>query len=479
MNRRYIHTFASVAVAASIAPAEAQTLQVLSVDDERSRISVARLANDASCGASHYAAPLDLDDAVIRAICAHPRARRAWAETRAHGADLQMANAAYLPRLDAMTRAQDEARTTAQNADGQRSSQQSRSASTAHGMLDMSWVLFDFGKRGAARKRASALLAAANAAQDETLQAVLFNAAAAFYAVRDAQASLDAAKRATTIASESLEQATAKHVSGVGSLADVLQARTCFRRAMLEYVEAESRVQMTIGALAVAIGLDANTVLQLTTEHRDPSSDDDSAHINDANVAQLIAEAKVHRPGLMAVRARLEAARANVDIARSQYRPTISLVGNLFHTTPLSQRQSTATSGGGMVGVQMTIPLFAGFAARYSVQRAQAHADADKEALRDAELQVSLDVWNSYHSVRSIAANLANSLHLLNDAEHALRLARGRYKEGMGTFAELLSAQTALGDAHRQRLRTISKWRTTRLQLAASLGRLGLPMPAE
>ena len=131
-------------------------------------------------------------------------------------------------------------------------------------------------------------------------------------------------------------------------------------------------------------------------------------------------------------------------------------------------------SHGTTIGIQLTIPLFEGFASGYRVAQARAAADAQEADLRDTELRVSLEVWRSYQALRTDAANLTNSKELLGDAQRALEIARGRYKAGVGTFVELLNAQTALADAQRQRVGAVSQWRTARLRLAASLGDLGL-----
>ncbi|ALB14658.1 hypothetical protein ACT79_30375 [Burkholderia pseudomallei] len=80
----------------------------------------------------------------------------------------------------------------------------------------------------------------------------------------------------------------------------------------------------------------------------------------------------------------------------------------------------------------------------------------------------------SYQSLQTDTANLDNSKDLLGDAQRSLDIARGRYKAGVGTFTELLNAQTALADAQKQRVQALSKWRTARLKLAASLGSIGL-----
>ncbi|QCP48398.1 TolC family protein [Trinickia violacea] len=456
--------------------AEAQMRDVFRTRGDVSATPTMQLLHGTSCRPLSDARSLELEDAILQAICANPRVHRAWADARAQAAALGFVDAAYLPTLHATAGIERDTLSTTYDYSALRadSISQSQNTSSKYAMLNLSWVLFDFGKRGAAQRQARALLAAANASQDDTLQTVLFNAARAFYALRDAQALLAAAQRSEAIAGESVAEASAKHKAGAGTLADELQASTSFRRAVLDRVSAEGDVRAAAGALAIAIGLDANTALQIAPQERDP---DALAELG-AGIDQLIDEAKQHRPNLIAARAKLDAARANVDAARAQGRPTISLVGSLTQNNPSYQQQPQSIpitrSRGSMIGMQVTIPMFEGFASGYRVEQTLAQADAQEATLRDTELQASLDVWTSYHGVQASAINLANSRDLLNDAQRALDITRGRYKEGVGTFTELLNAQTAFADAQKQRVLAVSKWRAECLKLAASLGRLGI-----
>lgn len=304
---------------------------------------------------------------------------------------------------------------------------------------------------------------------------MFFNAAQAFYALRAAQASLDAAQRTETLSRESLAEASARHEAGAGTLADELQARTSYRRMVLDRVSAEGDVRAAAGGLAVAIGLDANTTVPIAPQEHDT----DLPVEIDAGIDRLIDEARRYQPKLVAARAKLDAARANIDMVRAQGRPTVSLVGSLTQNNPSYQQQPQSAplsrSRSSMIGVQVTIPLFEGFASGYRVEQAVAQADGQEASLRDAGLHASLDVWKSYYGVQTDAANLTHSRELLDDAQRALDITRGRYKEGVGTFTELLNAQTAFADAQKQRVLAISKWRTSRLKLAASLGKLSIP----
>jgi outer membrane protein len=452
--------------------ADAQTLDVYDTRRLVSDTPTAPMLKNASCVTENVDHPIELEDAILQSVCANPQTRQAWANARAQAAAVGIGEAAYLPTLTATGGYQRDTQSTTydNSAAGLGSITQSQNSSSKYGMLNLSWVLFDFGKRSAARRQARQLLAAANATQDDALQTVFFNAAQAYYAVRDAQASVDAALESENIAKESLAEASAKHDAGAGTLSDQLQAQTTYRRAVLDRVSAEGEVRVATGTLATVMGLDANTPVQIAASEPTTGGTEFSESVN-----QLIDEAQGRQPKLLAARAKLEAARAHVDAVRAQGLPVVSLVGSLSQNNPSSQQSLPVTaSHSSTIGIQVTIPLFEGFASSYRAAQAQAQADAQQADLQNTELQVSLDVWTSYQNLQTATANLGNSKDLLAVAQSSLKIARGRYKAGVGTFIELLDAQTALADAQKQRVLAVSKWHTARLKLAAGLGNLGL-----
>ncbi len=95
-----------------------------------------------------------------------------------------------------------------------------QNSESKYALINLSWVLFDFGKRSSALRQAPELLAAANAEQDDALQTVFFNTAQAYYDLREAQAAVPAASETESIAQESVAEATAKHEAGAGTLSD-------------------------------------------------------------------------------------------------------------------------------------------------------------------------------------------------------------------------------------------------------------------
>jgi outer membrane protein len=420
--------------------------------------------------------PLELEDVIVQAICANPQARRAWASARVQAAALGVSESAYLPTLNGTAGVERDTLSTTYDVEGYGQVNVPQNSNSKYTMLNLSWVLFDFGQRGAALTQARELLAAANAEQDEALQTVFFNATKAYYGLRDAQAAVEAAGQTEAIAKESLDEATAKHQAGAGTLADQLQAQTTYGRARLERVDAQGEERVAAGTLAAAMGLDANVPVQIVST--DPTPDIAAFEVG---VGELIERAKALHPRMVAARAKYDAALANVDAIRAEGRPTISIVGDLTRNNPSYQQQpqgfgasSIIASHGGTIGVQITIPLFQGFASGYKVVQAQASADVEEADLQDIELQVALDVWKSYQRVQTDTENLTNSQVLLIDAQRSLNIARGRFKAGVGTFTELLNAQVALADAQKQRVLAVSRWHISRLRLAESLGNLAL-----
>jgi len=66
---------------------------------------------------------------------------------------------------------------------------------------------------------------------------------------------------------------------------------------------------------------------------------------------------------------------------------------------------------------------------------------------------------------------------LLKTAEQNEQVALGRYKAGVGSIVDVLTAQTALATAREQRITAELGWKVARAQLALALGRLSSAEP--
>jgi outer membrane protein TolC len=185
------------------------------------------------------------------------------------------------------------------------------------------------------------------------------------------------------------------------------------------------------------------------------------------SVDALIAGAVRARPDLAAARAEFESSRSQISAVRANRLPALVLNGTGGRTYT-----SSLPEGGNnyAVSLGLRIPLFAGFSRIYDERQAKAEADA---AAARAELlgqEVVFQVFSSYHSLQTAARRVRTADDLMASADQSSDVALARYKAGVGSVLDLLSAQTALAEARAQRVLARLQWYTSLAQLAHDAG---------
>lgn len=411
--------------------------------------------------------PLTLSDAVEHALCRNPQTRRAWANVKAQAAEVGVSRAAYLPNLKGIVGASQAHKHISYPGFSDSDSDLNTRSSSAN--LNLNWVLYDFGLRAANLENSRQLLNAAHATQNDVIQTVFLNTAQAFFDAQAARALLNALSVVEGEAEQSFNASKAKYIAGVGALADKLQAQTSYAQATLKRVQAAGDLQSALGNLAIAMGLRPNTTLELASLANEVTD----APLFRQAVDDLIADAVRVHPKILAAKAQLKAAQAQIEATRAEGRPALSLFATGDRSdTPVNQVSSKQTISSRSIGVQITIPLFDGFSRKYKVRGAQAKAEGKEAELANIEQQVTLEVWKSDQALRTEAENLKTTKILVHSAKQSFEVAQGRYKAGVGNILELLKAQSDLASAEQQRILALTRWQTARLRLAASLGRL-------
>ena len=406
-------------------------------------------SGDAPCAREIPAAPLTAIDAVDLALCNNPQTREVWANARAQAAQVGVAQSAWLPNLDGRLGAS-------------RLQNDQRYFNSNSAVLTLSWLVFDSGARSATGENARQLLEAAAQTQDATVQTLFLSALQAFYTAQATQAAVVSTTEAERAAREGFAAAESRYNVGVATPADRLLAQTALSQATLNRIKAEGEARNALGTLANAMGFMAGQKLTLAPP---PAVLPDAAFTQE--IAALIAEAEVRRPDLKAAEAQVKAAQAGVDLAQAQGRPTVSV-----STGPTWAEADRVSVNGGIVGVTVNLPLFTGFDTTYKVRAAEAQVDA-REAQRDRlRNQVALDVWRAYQSLTTATQSLKTTVDLVASAEQSERVALGRYKAGVGTVLDLLTAQSALAAARLQRIQAALDWFVYRATLAQAVGAL-------
>lgn len=411
-------------------------------------------------------ATLSLVQVLDLALRNNPVTRTSWLQAKSAAANLGSTRSEYFPvvELDGTLTRQKQA-----TQGGQTIILQTTYGPTA----SLTWLLLDFGGRSADVEGAKRALFAADYTHNATIQNVALQVEQAYYQYLDAKALEVAAQASLKAARESLSAAEERHRAGVGTIADVLQARTAFSQAELVLESAEGQIQTIRGSLATAMGVSANVPVEAGELPADINVD---AALE--SVDAFIAKAETGRPDLAAARFTALQADSHVRSIRAQGLPTLFANGSVSRTyyyNPIAVPHADVYTG----TILLRIPLFTGWKSTYDVLKAKEDAQVAWTEFETLNDQVILQVWTSYYNLKTAAQQVKTARDLYASAQQSEDVALGRYKAGVGSILDLLTAQTAFANALAQEVQARANWFLAMAQLAHDTGSLAPPAGGE
>ena len=400
---------------------------------------------------------LNLTKVVDIALRNSPETRATWSDARAAAAAVGSKKGAYYPEI---------------NINGELSYEKASAPGgkvtyeqTTYGpYAELNYLLFNFGARKADVEAARQALLAANFMHNATIQNVVLNVEQAYYQYLSSKALVKAEEATVKDAQTNLDAAQERHKVGVGTIADMLQAKTALSQAQLNLATIRGQVQTTRGMLATAMGLPANIGFDIDL----PPEGLAITQIAE-EVEQFIEEAKIKRPDLAAASSMALQADAHVRSLKAARYPSLMATGDIGRTFYEHTGNHADPS---LAALQVQFPLFDGFSREYEVLKAEAEAEAAKAQLTSLEQTVVLQVWTSYYSFKTAEQRVMTSQDLLESAQQSYDVALGRYKAGVGSILDLLSAQRLLENARAERISAYTDLFLSLAQLAHDTGNL-------
>ena len=405
-----------------------------------------------------------LGDIVAVGLANNLQTRAAWNAARAASAGVAIALGRYLPVIDTTLTG---TKQKAVFAGGQFIIDQT----TLTPQANLSYLLFDFGGREATVSEARRALEAANWTQNAVLQRVILQIESAYYQFLSAKALLQAQEASRASAQTNYEAADVRHKAGVATVADVLQAKTALSSLDLQIVTTKGLIQDLHGTLANAAGLPADTAFEVAQGLPEEIPFEEISR----QVDLAIKEAEARRPDLAASRATVLQADAAVRKARSTFFPSFSLSGDIGRVYYQGK-----TSSNPFYSLSVTADLSFLFGLQsYAVLQAKALAEQARDQMTDLSRTIDLQVWTSYYGLKTAEQEIKTAGDLLESAQASADVALGRYKEGVGSVLDLLSAEAALEDARVQIVRARSDWFQALVQFLHDTGTLTPPSGPE
>jgi multidrug efflux system outer membrane protein len=173
------------------------------------------------------------------------------------------------------------------------------------------------------------------------------------------------------------------------------------------------------------------------------------------------------RPDIAAAERRAAAANADVGVARAALFPTLLLDGSAGWQSAGGINLLQAPNTFWMIGPQLVGPIFDGGRRRAGVRASRAAFDQASADYRAAVLNAFRDVEDQMALANRLAAEAKDQTDAVTAARRSVDLANIRYKQGVATYLDVVTAQTAALTAEQ----TAIQLTTRRLQASVNLTR--------
>ncbi|HWI78660.1 MAG TPA: efflux transporter outer membrane subunit [Ramlibacter sp.] len=339
--------------------------------------------------------------------------------------------------------------------------------------LSSSWELDFFGRNRAAL---DAALNAAQAAQADTQAARVLlasNVARAYFQLARINDQLTVAKRLLAERQQSLGLVQDRLRAGLDTQLELRQSESALPETRQQIEALQEQATLTENALAALTGQGNRAVVT-----RAPTL---ASARQLALPAELPADLLGQRADIVAARWRVEAAAHDVKNAKAQFYPNINLTAFAgLSSIGLGQLLSASSRQWG-VGPAISLPIFDAGRLRGNLRGKTADLDAAVESYNSAVLEGIHDVADQIASSQSIARQQAQQREAQAAAEGAYQIAVQRYRAGLGTFLNVLSAEGTVLNQRRLGVDLAARSLDTQVALMRALGggmRTGANAPA-
>jgi len=260
---------------------------------------------------------------------------------------------------------------------------------------------------------------------------------------------------------KALALTTNRFEGGLAAKAEVAQAETQLETTQAQAIDVEVQRAQFEHAIAVLIGQPASTFAL-------PRSPIKLAPPQiPVGVPSDLLE---RRPDVAAAERRVAAANAQIGIAKAAYYPTILLSAAAgFEGSDITNWISWP-SGLWAVGPSLVATVFDVGRRRALTEQAQAAYDANVAAYRQSVLAAFQEVEDNLAALSILEREATTQDEAVNSAERSLALSTNRYKGGLVTYLEVITAQsTALTD-ERVAANVLTRRMVATVQLMKALG---------
>ncbi len=287
--------------------------------------------------------------------------------------------------------------------------------------------------------------------------------AQAYFDVLAAQDTISFIQAQKAAISEQLASAKRNFQVGTATITDTHEAQARYDLAMAQEIAAQNDLAVRRHALAQIIGKDSGELSGLKSGVK-------VAAPEPASIDRWVQQAELGNLGVVVQGISAEIAKLDIQRARAGHHPTVDAVAShgrqkSFFTSPITTTTTT-------IGVQLTVPLFSGFATSSQVTQAVALEEKARADLDTARRNAAQGARSAFLGVQSGLSQV----RALEAAEASSKLALDANKLGYGVGVriniDVLNAQQQLYSTRRDLARARYDTLLAGLKLKAAAGTL-------
>jgi outer membrane protein TolC len=154
-----------------------------------------------------------------------------------------------------------------------------------------------------------------------------------------------------------------------------------------------------------------------------------------------IARAEQNSPQITSLKAQLEVARLEVDKNQSGHFPTLDAIAQLSRSQSESVSNTQNRYNNASVGLQLSVPLFAGGAVSSSIRQALAARDRAEQLLEAGRRDLGLRVHKEFRGLTENIPKISALEQALRSADQLLLSSSRSFQAGSRTVVDVLNAE--------------------------------------
>jgi outer membrane protein TolC len=314
------------------------------------------------------------------------------------------------------------------------------------GTAQIRYDLYTSGRRNGAIKEAQERIRVQELDVERQSEEIRLNVAKAYYDLQQADENVRISQSAVNNAQASLKDAVALERAGVGTRFDVLRSQVNLANSQQDLTTAFSQQQIARRKLAPLLNLPQSVSISAG----DPVK---LAGLWQQPLEQSIVLAYQNRSELQQNLAQRNISEAQRKQALASLGPQVSLVGRYNLLDQFDD--GTSVSDGYSVGVQATLNLYDGGAAKARAAQSKTNIAIAETQFSEQRNQIRFQVEQAYSTQASNLENVQTSNVALEQAKESLRLARLRFQAGVGTQTDVINALNDLTRSEGNRVKAI------------------------